>query len=413
MRMNILYLAHRIPYPPNKGEKIRALHQILHLARHHTIHLMCMVDDPADLEHVSILEKSCASVVAVYRNKASTLGSAARALLTRKPLSVGAFYSQELAREIAHKLHTETFDVIFVSSAAMAEYVLEVPNIPRIIDFVDVDSEKWWQYAQHHALPWSWLYKLEARRLAAYEVQIARIFNQAVLISPQERQLFYRRICNRPIAVISNGVDLHYFRPRSSTMASDMPPALVFTGVMDYFPNVDAVQYFCTDIFPFVRAVVPACRFYIVGRHPTRRVRELQDHPNVIVTGSVPDVRPYFAQATVAVAPFRLARGVQNKVLEAMAVGLPVVGTSQAFEGIAATAEDGIRVADTPQSLATELIVLLTEHGTVRQQCGLQARRYVEAHHQWHEQGVKLEHLLQEVARPPRAEAALMATSRY
>ena len=169
-----------------------------------------------------------------------------------------------------------------------------------------------------------------------------------------------------------------------------MPPALVFTGVMDYFPNVDAVQYFCTDIFPLVRAAVPECRFSIVGRNPTRRVRELQAHPNVTVTGSVPDVRPYLAQAMVAVAPFRIARGVQNKVLEAMATGLPVVGTTQAFEGIAATAEDGIRVADDPQHFAQELIALLTGNDTVRQQCGLQARRYVEQHHQWLEQGVQV-----------------------
>ena len=396
--MNILYLAHRIPYPPNKGEKIRAWHQILHLAKNHAVHLVCMVDDPADLAHVSILEKYCTSVAVVYRNKTSALITAALALLTRKSLSVGAFYRQALAREITRKLHTELFDVIFVSSAAMAEYVMQVSALPRIIDFVDVDSEKWRQYAQHHGMPWSWLYGLEARRLAAYEAKIARTFHHVVLISPEEKRLFQQRVCDRPIAVISNGVDLDYFVPRSVGAASDLPPTLVFTGVMDYFPNVDAVQYFCTDVFPLVRAAVPECRFSIVGRHPTRRVRELQSHPHVTVTGSVPDVRPYLTHATVAVAPFRIARGVQNKVLEAMATGLPVVGTTQAFEGMAATVEDGIRIADDPQHFAKELITLLTGNGTVRQQCGLRARRYVEQHHQWFEQGVKLERLCQLVA---------------
>lgn len=406
--MNILYLAHRIPYPPNKGEKIRTFHQLLHLAKHHTVHLVCLVDDPTDLEHVSTLERYCASVVAVYRSKTSTLCLAARTLLTRQPLSVAAFYRQALAREIARKLHTETFDVIFVSSAAMAEYVLEVSTLPRVIDFIDVDSEKWRQYAQYHAMPLAWLYRLEARRLAAYEAHIAHVFNDVVLISQEEKRLFQQRICDRPIAVISNGVDLNYFVPKSAEVAHHRRPTLVFTGVMDYFPNVDAVQYFCSDIFPLVRAAVPDCWFFIVGRNPTRHVQALSKHPNVTVTGSVLDVRPYLAQAAIAVAPFRIARGVQNKVLEAMATGLPVVGTSQSFEGLAATEEDGIRIADDPQRFATELIALLTGNDTLRQRCALQARRYVEMHHQWSEQGLQLERLLQGVARPLGTDATLV-----
>jgi len=407
--MNILYLAHRIPYPPNKGEKIRAFHQLRHLSNHHTVHLICLIDDPTDLEYVSTLERYCASVVAVYRRKLSTLCWVTRALLTRKPLSVAAFYRKVLARETTHKLLTESFDVIFVSSVAMAEYVLEVSNLPRVIDFVDVDSEKWRQYAQHHAVPLAWIYNLEACRLATYEAHIAHVFDHVMLISHEEQRLLQQRICDRPITVISNGVDLNYFVPTSIDAACHRQPALVFTGAMDYFPNVDAVQYFCSEIFPLVRAVVPDCRFSIVGRHPTRRVRALSKHPNVTVTGAVPDVRPYLAQATIAVTPFRLARGVQNKVLEAMAAGLPVVGTSQAFEGIAATEEDGVRIADDPQRFATELIALLTGNDTMRQQWALQARRYVEAHHQWSEQGVQLECLLQRVSRARGTDAILLA----
>jgi sugar transferase (PEP-CTERM/EpsH1 system associated) len=407
--MNILYLAHRIPYPPNKGEKIRTFHQLLHLSKHHPVHLVCLVDDPTDLEHVSTLERYCASVVAVYRSKTSALCLAARALLTRKPLSVAAFYRKALAQEVANKLRTEIFDVIFVSSAAMAEYVLEVSVPPRVIDFVDVDSEKWRQYEQHHALPLAWLYGLEARRLCRYEAHIAQVFNHTVLISQEEKRLFQQRICDRPVTVISNGVDLNYFVPKTADATARRQPTLVFTGVMNYFPNVDAVEYFCSDIFPLVRAVVPDCCFTIIGSHPTRRVQALSKHPSVTVTGAVPDVRPYLAQATIAVAPFRLARGVQNKILEAMAAGLPVVGSSQAFEGIAATEEDGIRIADDPQRFAKELITLLTGNDTLRQQCALQARRYVEAYHQWPEQGAQLERLLQEVLRTPGPDASLVA----
>jgi len=302
-----LYLAHRIPYPPNKGEKIRAFHQLLHLAKHHTIHLVCLVDDPTDLEHISILEKYCASVVAVYKSKISTLCLATRALLTRKSLSVAAFYRKTLAQEIARKLQTETFDVIFVSSAAMAEYALEISTLPRVIDFVDVDSEKWRQYAQHHAIPLAWIYGLEARRLAAYEANIAHEFNHAVLISHEEKRLLQQRIGGRPITVICNGVDLNYFVPKSADAASHLQLTFVFTGAMDYFPNVDAIQYFCSAIFPLVRAAVPNCWFYIVCRNPIRRVQALSKHPNVTVKGAVPDVRPYLARATLAVTPFRLA----------------------------------------------------------------------------------------------------------
>jgi sugar transferase (PEP-CTERM/EpsH1 system associated) len=407
--MNILYLAHRIPYPPNKGEKIRTFHQLLHLSKHHIVHLVCLVDDPNDLEYVNVLERYCASVVAVYRSKTLALGLATRALLTCKPLSVATFYRKTLAREVTRKLQTETFDVIFVSSAAMAEYVLEISTLPRVIDFIDVDSEKWRQYAQHYTIPLAWIYGLEARRLAAYEAKIAQMFNHVVLISAEEQLLLQQRICARPITVISNGVDLNYFVPRSADTASHRQPALVFTGAMDYFPNIDAVQYFCNDIFPLVHAVVPDCRFSIVGRNPAQRVQALSKHPNVTVTGTVADVRPYLAQATLAVAPFRLARGVQNKVLEAMAAGLPVVGTSQAFEGIAATEADGIRIADDPQHFAQELIALLTGNDTMRQQCALQARHYVETHHQWQEPGMQLERLLQGVLRTPGTDASLMA----
>jgi sugar transferase (PEP-CTERM/EpsH1 system associated) len=299
--------------------------------------------------------------------------------------------------------------VIFISSAAMAEYVLEVSALPRVIDFIDVDSEKWRQYEQHHAIPLAWLYGLEARRLAAYEANIAHVFNHVVLISQEEKHLFEQRICDRPITVISNGVDLNYFVPQSADAVSRRQPTLVFTGVMNYFPNVDAVEYFCSEIFPLVRTVVPDCCFTIVGSHPTRRVQALSKHPNVTVTGAVPDVRRYLAQATIAVAPFRLARGIQNKILEAMAAGLPVVGSSQAFEGINATEEDGIRIANDPQRFATEIIALLTGNDTLRRQCALRARRYVEAHHQWPEQGVQLERLLQRVVSTPGPNARLVA----
>jgi len=391
--MNVLYLAHRIPYPPNKGDKIRSFHQIQHLARKHTIHLSCLVDEREDLEHVKTLEEYCASVDFVYRDKVLAKALAMLALLTNKPLSVASFYSRTLAQKIRWRLQTESFDRIFVFSSAMAEYVRHVSDTPKVMDFVDVDSEKWRLYAEFTSPPMAWLYRLEAERLARYEAEVARTFAQSILISDIEADCMRRRVPECSIAVIPNGVDLEYFTPCEEPVPCANPCDIVFAGAMDYFPNVDAVRYFCAEIFPLIREVQPEAQFTIVGRNPTPQVTRLGQEPQVTVTGAVSDVRPYLAKARVAVAPLRIARGVQNKVLEAMAMGLPVVGTSNAFEGLQATAADGALVADDPEAFAHAVRTLRTDSQLLHHY-SQQARRYVQVHHQWTKHGVLLESLL-------------------
>ncbi|MBI3756923.1 MAG: TIGR03087 family PEP-CTERM/XrtA system glycosyltransferase [Deltaproteobacteria bacterium] len=389
--MNILYLAHRIPYPPNKGEKIRAFHQIRQLAKAHSVYLACLIDEEEDWQFVPTLETCCAAVDVVARQSLVTRWKTARALLSQTPLSVAAFYVDELYRKIQHRLSSVRFDCLFAFSAVMAEYVRAVPDIPKIMDFVDVDSEKWRTYANRHAFPLSWVYRLEADRLARYEEDIARTFDLSLFVTEQEKLLFQKRVADCPIAVIPNGVDLEYFLP--APRLASRPPAVIFVGAMDYFPNVDAVQYFCDEIFPLIRKVVPETRFYIVGRNPTRQVQSLGARPHVVVTGAVQDVRPYLAEAMVAVAPFRIARGIQNKVLEAMAAGLPVVGTPTVFQGMHVTPADGARKADEARSFAQEVLAFLTNPGLF-QTSARAARQYVERDHQWSEQGKQLEQLL-------------------
>ena len=395
--MKILYLAHRIPYPPNKGEKIRTFHQVQQLARRHTIHLCSFVDDPRDLPGAAKLREHCASVEVVYRGQARSVLLAAGALLKRSPFSVSLFYRKALAEKVAQKAATEQFDGIIVSSSSMAQYACLVPNVPKILDFIDMDSEKWGLYAEHRMSPLSHIYRLEAERLAKYEEEMAHVFDHSIVISEEERRVFKKRVSERAVAVISNGVDLDYFSPPGNVATKISQPIIVFTGAMDYFPNVDAVHYFCHEIFPLVRRGLSGACFYIVGRNPTWQVRELGKQTNVIVTGTVPDVRPYLAQAAVAVAPFRLARGLQNKVLESMAMGVPVVGTSQAFKGITATTQNGIRIADDARSFARCVTTVLKADAASRRQAAQQARDYVERHHRWEDQGVKLERLLEEV----------------
>jgi len=394
--MNILYICHRLPYPPNKGEKIRAFHQLRYLATRHTIHLACLVDDAEDLQHVEALERYCASIDMVYRPKIGAKLLALRALCTNQPLSVASFYSSALASKVRQRLAVERVDRIVVFSSAMTVYVQQVSGIPKVIDFVDVDSEKWRLFADYHPWMLSWVYRLEARRLARHEVEVARVFDHTILVTDREAQILQEHVPDRPISVIPNGVDLEYFTPPPHRGTVTEPPALVFTGMMDYFPNVDAVNYFCHEIFPLVREVVPAVQFYIVGRNPTQQVRQLSRQPNVIVTGAVSDVRPYLVRARVAVAPLRIARGVQNKILEAMAMGLPVVGTPAALQGTWATTTDGVRMAESPRAFAHALVTLLEDHA-LRRQCGLQARRYVQEHHQWDEHNARLEALLREM----------------
>jgi sugar transferase (PEP-CTERM/EpsH1 system associated) len=400
--MKILYLAHRLPYPPNKGEKIRTFHQIQQLAKRHTIHLCSFVDDPDDLPLVPALRKHCASVEVAYRSNASSFLFAAAALLRRRPLSVSLFYRKAFAKKFLEKLATERFDCVFVSSSSMAQYSCFASDLPKIVDFIDVDCEKWRLYAQYHSFPLSMIYKLEAERLARYEEQAARMFDHCILISEEERRVFQERVDGRPVSVISNGVDLEYFAPYGFDFLRVFHPTIVFTGAMDYFPNVDAVQYFCQEILPFVHQSVPNAQFYIVGRNPTREVKALESYPNVIVTGTVPDVRPYLARATVSVAPLRIARGVQNKVLESMAIGVPVVGTVESFKGIRATESDGIRIAKDPRSFAHQVATFLRGDTSLRQQAGHQVRRYVERHHRWEDQGAKLDRLIEDVVRKRR-----------
>ncbi len=390
--MTILYLCHRIPYPPDKGEKIRAYHHIAHLAKRHRVHLACFADVREDLDHVRPLEAICASVDVVFRSRLAARLFALAALPTGRSLSVAAFDSPELRARVRQRVQAARPDVTVVYSAAMAQYAEDGNGAPRVLDFVDADSEKLRVYGRVQPFPQSALYALEAGRLARYEGEMASRFDASIFISEAEADIVRARAPGRPFSIIRNGVDLDAFRP-SPDGPAEGDPCVVFTGVMGYFPNADAVTFFATEVLPRVRTQVPGARFEIVGRDPSAAVRRLAALPGVTVTGAVPDVRPYLARASLAVAPFRIARGVQNKVLEAMASGLPVVGTPLAFQGLAATGADGIRAAETPEGLA-DLVVGLFRDPSGRREAGLKARAYVERNHRWDEVGSILERTL-------------------
>ena len=386
--MKVLFLAHRIPYPPNKGEKIRSYHILERLAQRHEVHLCCLVDDPADLEYVSHLRKLVPRVDYVRLHPRLRRVTSLPGMLGARALSVSYFHSPRLQAAVDDALHSGGIGGIFCSSSPTAEYLFRsrsaaaVRNAVRVMDLIDVDSAKWLEYAAHR--PWwqSWIYRYEGRCLADYEARILRTFDHILVVSEAERNLLAGKLDGGRTAAMANGVDLRYFSPAHEGGFQAPEPLLVFTGVMDYWPNVDGVRWFVERILPRVRAAVPAVRLFIVGSRPSAEVRRLAAVAGVTVTGFVEDVRDYLAAASVCVVPLRIARGIQNKVLEAMAMGKPVVSTLAAFEGLDARAGKDLVVAADERSFAEEVTALLSDRGRAAE-IGRNARACVERGYSW------------------------------
>ena len=392
--MNILYLCHRIPYPPDKGDKIRSYHQIQDLSRRHSVYVACLIDDPDDWQYVDPLRSMCRKVEVVWRKGFQEWWRIGKAFLGGQPLSLGAFYVPALQEKVNVLLEQEAIDRIVIFSSPMAEYVKHVSSIPKIIDFVDMDSEKWRAYAQIKPFPLSLLYRTEADRLGKYELEMATTCQESLVISQEETHVLRERSNQMVVPrVIPNGVDYEHFSPPSDVQRTN--PIIVFTAAMDYFPNVDGALFFCQEILPRIHRVIPHAQFLVVGRNPVSALQRLAERmPQVQVTGTVPDVRPYLSKAMVAVAPLRIARGVQNKILEAMAMELPVVGTSSAFQGLAVASEHGMHVADDPGEFADAVVKLLSNSERARA-CGIAARQFVTSHYDWSNNLKEFEQILE------------------
>ena len=383
---SLLFLCHRIPYPPNKGDKIRSFHILKFLAEHYRVHLGTFIDDEADLRHVDQVRAWCADLHAVQISPRARRLLSLTGLITGEALSLPYYREAGLRDWLRQTMRRARPTLAFVYSSAMAQYVMgqEFSGVKRIVDFVDVDSEKWRAYAAMKPWPMSWVYGREADRLLAFERKVADEVDSCVFVSGDEARLF-ERLRGLPAAnvhAVNNGVDLDYFSA-AANFANPYPsgaPVLVFTGAMDYWANADAVTWFATEIFPRVRAKVPAAEFWIVGTRPTPEVRQLERLPQVRVTGAVDDIRPYLAHAKAAVAPMRIARGVQNKVLEAMAMGKPVVGTPAAFEGLSLEGRYTALTAEEASAFAGRCVELL---GNAHDEFGPVGRDYVMAHHDW------------------------------
>ena len=441
---HLLMLVHRIPYPPDKGDKIRSFHEFCFLQKKGWhIHLCTFVDDINDLPHTETLRSQCITSSFHRLNNINQKTSMALALCQRKPLSVGAFYNHRAQQYVNKVLSDYPVRAVLCFSSSMAEYIFrsklkekspkpkveDPPSVwraqsgqelacsdqssaksyqlraisrqakPRLImDLIDVDSDKWQQYAGQSGKLRSWIYMLESRRLALYEKQIVDAFDATTVVSEAEADLLRKRTGGgEKIHAVPNGVDTVYFHPASKQIADkNRKPCctLIFCGLMDYYPNVDAVVWFAKEVLPRVRKRIGEVQFNVVGAKPAKEILKLTDNPDVKVLGRVEDVRPHVRQADISIAPIRIARGIQNKVLEAMAMAKPVVATEQAFEGIEAVPGRDLLVTKAEPDAYAEAIATLWEQPVLAEDLGKNARQVVENSYDWNARLEKLHALL-------------------
>ncbi len=393
---SLLFLCHRIPFPPDKGEKIRAFRILEHLSRRFRIHLGCFIDDPGDWAHEAELRTRVAELKCIGIGRAMSRLNALQGFLTGAPLTVASFASTAMDAWTAACLARERPSAVFVYSSAMAQFISnrDLGGAKLVMDFVDVDSDKWRQYAETATPPMNWVYAREARKLLAYDRAVALAADSSLLVSDAEAALF-RKLAPESagkVHAVANGIDCHYFSPEhrfASPFSSG--PVFVFTGTMDYRPNVDAVTWFAREIFPRLRARLRGAVFAIVGAKPSKEVAALGGLPGIVVTGRVPDVRPYISHADVVVAPLRIARGIQNKILEGMAMAKPVVTTAQGLEGIDATPGQHVLVAETAAGFAQAAEEALNP---AAQGMANAARRLMESSYSWDGRLAALDRLL-------------------
>jgi sugar transferase (PEP-CTERM/EpsH1 system associated) len=382
---SILFLAHRIPFPPDRGDKIRSWHLLKQLASLGRVELACFADDEADAAHLPALREALGGRLGEAHVEVRTRGKAAagaRALVEGRPVSLALFDSGRLRDFVARRLAGGTIGTVFAFSGQMAQFVPADLRQRFVMDFGDVDSAKFAQYAAEGAGPMRWVNRREAGKLFAFERATAARADLSLFVSEAEADLFRKLTGLGNIQALSNGIDVDHFDPAAGFPRLDQEvrgegPLLLFTGQMDYAPNVQAVTWFARAVLPDI----PGARFAIAGRNPAPAVRALAG-ARVRVTGAVADMRAWLAAADVVVAPLKLARGIQNKVLEAMAMARPVVASAAAFEGIEAEPGRDLLVADDAADTAAAIDGLLAAPARAAA-LGAAARRQMERAYRW------------------------------
>ncbi len=371
--VDVLFLSQRIPFPPNRGDKITTWRLVERMSRQHTVRIVAFAHDAADEEAAEALRQKGFEV---YTFPVSPRWKSLPLLLGSKPLTLGVYGSAALQHKVDEL--AERSDFAYAFSSSMGAFLLP-HDLPWVMHFAELDSDKWKQYVAKTRFPMSWVYGREHRTLFAFEQRAASASLTNVFCTPLEEKIFQERIPGRPAVVMRNGVDLELFRPGNRVPE---PNHLIFVGVMDYYPNVEGCQWFCAEILPRIQERIPDVKLSIVGAHPTPDIQRLGELEGVTVTGFVDDTRDWLNRASVSIAPLRIARGIQNKVLEAMAMGMPVVGTTSATQGVdGQDGRDYLVQDEVPGQV--EAICGLLQDSAKAAQLGEQARRFVEENYDW------------------------------
>ena len=353
---NLLFLVHRIPYPPNKGDKIRSYHFLKGLAKEYHIHLAAFIDDPDDHQHIKKVQDLTVNSLFIKLNPSLAKIKSIFGFLKNTALTLPYYHSKGMQKWVDKTMSENKIDKVFIFSSAMAQYVQQYDNLDLIVDFVDVDSDKWLQYSQRLSWPMSWVYRREAKFLLKFDYTIANQAKMNIFVSLEESALFKSLVDvdAEKISHVNNGVDIDFFNVNEQypTPYKQDENIIVFTGAMDY--------WFVNKAFSQIKRINPQAVFYIVGSNPTKDVLRLAQIEGVFVTGRVHDIRPYLMYSHVVVAPLQIARGIQNKVLEAMAMGKKIVATTQAIEGISIDKQAVVIVND-EQDFAQQVVGYLND----------------------------------------------------
>jgi len=390
--VKVLYVCHRLPFPPRRGGKILPFNTIRHLARSHEVTVASLAHSAEEAREGAGLADYCHRVICERTYPATRWARAIARLPSLAPSTMGYFHSPRLARRVRNALANEGYDLVLVHSSSMAPYVASHTGCAKILDFGDVDSQKWLAYTKFKPFPTKWGYHIEARKLQRTEALLAMQFDTCTCTTRDELQSLASFASAKHLDWFPNGVDSDYFQPTATPYD---PDAICFVGRMDYYPNQQAVLDLCRKILPLVRAARPQARLTIVGAAPPRKIRDLAKLPGVTVTGTVADVRPHLGAAALSVAPLRIARGTQNKILESMAMAVPVVTSALAARGVDAVPGEHLLVAERPRDYA-DLILHLLADGAARDRLARAARARVLSHHTWSASMRKLDGIIEE-----------------
>jgi sugar transferase (PEP-CTERM/EpsH1 system associated) len=408
--MKILYVCHRFPYPPKRGGKIRPFNMIRHLSQRHEVTVCSLARSAEEAAEATGIAPYCKHYeIALVDNRVQTLRMVARLPLPT-PSSLGYFYSPALGAKIRTLLATGGFDLIFVHCSSVAQYVADHAGVPKILDFGDMDSQKWLEYAHYKPFPLNAGYWLEGRKLVAEEKRLARRFDLCTATTRAEWETLEGYATGTATDWFPNGVDSDYFAPDGQPYDAD---TISFVGRMDYYPNQECMFDFCAQTWPRIRERRAAAKLVIVGADPSPAVRKLGDLPGVTVTGSVPDVRPYVRQSALMVAPLNIARGTQNKILEAMAMGVPVVTSAVAAGGVDAHADDHFLVTR-GHADCTQAVLRIMDDAAERARLAAAGRARMLSHHAWPKSMQRLDGIIErcmEGARRPSRTAKLAPQS--